>query len=100
MPNSNIKSDPKSVKLEDIGSSTISPATEPTLVKIVGEYAIIIAESGVYTYIGKATIGSLTSASVWQIKRLDETSGLVMKWSDGNANFDNKWDDYLTLSYS
>jgi hypothetical protein len=28
MANSNLKSDPKSIKLDDIGSSTINPATE------------------------------------------------------------------------
>jgi hypothetical protein len=36
MGNSNIKSDPKSVKLEDIGSSLFNPATEETLKSIAG----------------------------------------------------------------
>lgn len=36
MSNSNIKSDPKSVKLEDIGSSLLNPATEETLQSIAG----------------------------------------------------------------
>lgn len=36
MSNANIKSDPKSVKLEDIGASLLNPATEDTLQKLVG----------------------------------------------------------------
>jgi hypothetical protein len=36
MSNSNLKSDPKSVKLEDIGSSLLNPATEETLQSIAG----------------------------------------------------------------
>jgi hypothetical protein len=62
--------------------------------------AVKLATSGNYTYVGKAAIGSLGSASVWQIQRIDQTSGLVIEWADGNANFDNKWNDYLILSYS
>lgn len=36
MANSNIKSDPKKVKLEDLSSSTINPATEETIQSIAG----------------------------------------------------------------
>jgi hypothetical protein len=52
------------------------------------------------TYIGKATIGSATSSAVWQIQRLDESSGLVKTWADSNASFDNVWDDRASLSYA
>jgi hypothetical protein len=45
------------------------------------------------TYIGKATIGSATSSAVWQISKLDTSSGLIKTWADGNANFDNIWGD-------
>lgn len=51
-------------------------------------------------YIGKAPIGSSTSSAVWQIAKLDTTSGLVKTWADGNASFDNVFDDRTSLTYS
>lgn len=51
-------------------------------------------------YLGKAPVGSATSSAVWQIAKLDTTSGLVKTWADGNSNFDNVWDDILTITYS
>ena len=57
------------------------------------------AGSGI-TYIGEAAVGSATSASAWRIKRMTETgSDLVIEWADGNAGFDNVWDDRGSLSY-
>lgn len=56
--------------------------------------------SAVITYVGNAAPGSLTSDAVWQIKRLDSTSGLVVEYADGTADFDNIWDDRAILSYS
>ena len=51
-------------------------------------------------YIGKAPIGSATSSAVWQIARLDTTSGeLVKTWVDGAA-FTQVYDDRESLSYS
>lgn len=55
---------------------------------------------GALTYIGNAVPGSATSDNVWQIKRLDTTSGFKKRWADGNDNFDNIWDNYASLSYS
>lgn len=52
------------------------------------------------TYIGKATIGSATSGAVWQIAKLDTSSGLIKTWADANASFDNVWDDRVSLTYS
>jgi len=52
------------------------------------------------TYIGDAVIWSTTSSAVWRIKRLDETSWLIVLWADSNANFDNIWDDRASLAYS
>lgn len=56
---------------------------------------------GGITYVGKAAVGSATGSAVWQIQRLTETSGdLVVQWADGNASFDNTWDNRASLSYS
>lgn len=52
-------------------------------------------------YIGNAVIGSLNSGAVWQIKRIDKsTLALDKRWADGNALFDNIWDNRASLSYS
>jgi len=52
------------------------------------------------TYIGKAELNAGTNASsVWQIQKIDETSGLILNWAEGNDNFDNVWDDRLNLTY-
>lgn len=50
-------------------------------------------------YIGKAAMGSATSLAVWQIAKLDTTSGLVKTWADGDANFDNIFDNRASLTY-
>lgn len=55
-------------------------------------------------YTGTAPAGSATSASVWRIKKTTIDSmgegDMVVTWADGNANFDNVWDDHLSLTYS
>lgn len=52
------------------------------------------------TYIGKAAIGSDTSTATWQIAKLDTSSGLVKTWADGDASYDNVWDNRATLTYA
>ena len=52
------------------------------------------------TYVGKADAGTATSAALWQILRLDETTGLTTLRADGNASFDNIFDNREALSYS
>ncbi len=57
-------------------------------------------------YQGEAATGSATSAAVWRIKRLTITTDgggnddIATEWADGNANFDNIWDNRLALSYA
>lgn len=51
-------------------------------------------------YIGKAPIASGTSSAVWQVVKLDTTSGLVKTFADGNASFDNVWDNRASLTYN
>lgn len=52
------------------------------------------------TYIGKAAIGAATSSAVWQISKLDTSSGLIKTWADGDTLFNNIWDNRASLSYS
>ena len=56
---------------------------------------------GGITYVGEAIPSSVESSAVWRIKRLDETGpDLDILWADGDASFDNVWDDRASLSYS
>lgn len=63
---------------------------------------IIAANSGDANieYVGKAEPGTATSAASWQIKRLDQTTGLIITYADGDINYDNVWDNRESLSYS
>lgn len=52
------------------------------------------------TYIGDAPIGTATTDSYWRILKIDETTGLVITYAGGNAEFTKTWDDRTSLSYS
>jgi hypothetical protein len=53
------------------------------------------------TYIGFAPPGGATSAAVWMIERLTFSgSDITIEFADGNAEFDNVWNDRASLSYS
>jgi hypothetical protein len=67
------------------------------------QFALRIDDQSVagVAFIGKAPLGSLPSAAVWQIKKIDETgSVLIINWADGDSNFDNIWNDRVSLTYS
>lgn len=55
-----------------------------------------------FAYLGKAQVGSVTSAAVWQIQKLTfgADGDVVITWADGDASFDNIWDNRASLSYS
>lgn len=53
-----------------------------------------------YTYIGNAVIGSSEASAVWQIKRLDATTGLIKLWQDGDDLFNNAWSKREAGNYS
>lgn len=66
-------------------------------------YALYIrANSGdsLVEYLGRAPTGSSTAGAVWQIRKIDETTGTIITWADGNDSFDNIWDNRESLSYS
>jgi hypothetical protein len=64
--------------------------------------ALAIDEQGSnLTYIGIAMLGSLTSDAVWQILKIEKVgSETTFEYADGNDNYDNVWDDHLSLTYS
>jgi len=51
------------------------------------------------TYVGKAAIGSATSDAVWQIQKIDETSGMSITWANSGL-FTAKWTEILTETYT
>lgn len=51
-------------------------------------------------YVGQAEPGSPTSSAVWQISRIDLSSGVVVTWANGNREFKNIWDNRSSLTYS
>lgn len=53
------------------------------------------------TYLGRASVGSSTASAVWQIQKIDEsTSPATIKWADGNASFDNIFNNRTSLTYN
>lgn len=52
-------------------------------------------------YFGYAVVGSLTSAAVWKMfKTTDSATGTTLLYADGNSDYDNIWDDRVSLTYS
>lgn len=62
--------------------------------------AIKVTESGTTTYVGKAAPGASQSSSVWQCMKIDESSGTVVTFADGDSDFDNVATDLTALTYS
>ena len=52
------------------------------------------------TYVGEAALTADPSVAMWRIRELS-TIGTVMiiKWADGNEDYDNVWDDRASLTY-
>lgn len=51
-------------------------------------------------YLAIAAPGSNQSSAVWQARKIDTSSGVVITWADGDASFDNVATDLTALSYS
>ncbi|MBU2613386.1 hypothetical protein KJ925_02940 [Patescibacteria group bacterium] len=88
----------------DVLSSTLptSASTETTLQTISFggfKFTIRLDTVGAIDYVGEAAIGTATSALSWRIKRLDNTTGIVLQWA-GTGVFDQRWDDRATLTYT
>ena len=57
--------------------------------------------SSTVTYVGEAAINSSDSLPVWRIKKLESLGTiLAIRWADGNQNFDNIWDNRVSLTYT
>ena len=86
-----IASDSTGVVSVDDNGGSITTDSQPLSVRM--DYG------ATYLYIGKAAIGSLTSDASWQVQRITQADTTIL-WADGNASFDNIWDNYASLAYS
>lgn len=76
-------------------------AMDVTLIGSGGLATIIDESVSGTTYIGVAQVASLQASGVWQIKRIIESSGITtITYADGNAEFDNVWNNRASLTYS
>jgi hypothetical protein len=93
-PAQTVDAEYREVKVGPEGSLATYAASAPLALKMDEVSASV-------TYIGKARIGTATSAASWQIQKLG-VSGTVttITWADGDASFNNVWDDRAGLSYS
>lgn len=75
----------------DAGTDTLSPlGTAAALDERLDDYT-----TANVTYVGKAAIGSSTASAVWQIQKIDETTGMVISWG-GTGIADQIWDNRAT----
>jgi len=65
------------------------------------DQALILDEGTPNSYHGTAVKGSVTSAPVWRIKRINVVGGVTtVTWADGDSNYDNVWDNRAILTYT
>ncbi len=88
----------------DVLSSTLpsSASTETTLQTISFggfKFTLRLETVGNINYLGEAAIGTATSAASWRIKRIDETTGIIIQWA-GAGIFNQVWDNRNSLGYS
>lgn len=55
---------------------------------------------GDVTYVGVAAPGTSEASAVWQCKKIDQSSGTVVTFADGNSNYDNVATDLTALTYT
>lgn len=75
----------------DAGEGPVAESPRAKRVDFVGDTLI---------YLGEADPGTAESAASWRIKKIDTTGDISILWADGNNNYDNVWDNRLSLSYS
>ena len=68
--------------------------------KITSVLTSRLDEGATYTYVGKATPGASDSDAVWQIIRYPSADFSEGLYADGDASFDNVWEDRESLIYN
>ena len=89
--------------VEDTGAAHVHVKASDVSLGAAVDYASLYDQvSDVLAYAGKALPGTVTSAASWQIKELvfNAAGDVTVTFADGNASFDNIWDNRGSLSYS
>lgn len=91
------------VQVDVLSSALPSSASTETTLQTISfggfKFTLRLATAGDVDYVGEAAIGTATSAASWRIKKVDNTSGIVLQWA-GTGLFDQVWDNRASLSYS
>ncbi|MBI2046239.1 MAG: hypothetical protein HYT28_02370 [Parcubacteria group bacterium] len=92
------------VQVDVLSSALPSSASTETTLQTISfggvKYALRVATVGDIDYVGEATVGTAEGATLWRIKKVDSTSGVVITWADGDAGFNNTWTGYAGHTYS
>jgi hypothetical protein len=81
-------------EIDGSGSSLLAPVSSQVALRLDD------TTTANATYVGIAPIGTAAGTALWQIKKIDETSGMIITWADANSNFDNIWNNRASLTYS
>jgi hypothetical protein len=66
-------------------------------VNLTTDKAQVVYENELIVYVCEASIGITKSTAAWKIRKIDNISGMVITWADGNANYDNVATDLATV---
>lgn len=87
------------IGLVRVNATEYSPDGNVAYQKVTSNLTPRLDEGATYTYVGKAAIGSSDASAVWQIIRYPSADFSEGLYADGDANFDNVWDDRESLTY-
>lgn len=62
--------------------------------------ALKVTVDGTNTFLALAAPGTSQSSALWQCRKIDTSTGVVITWADGNSNFDNVSSDLAALTYT
>ncbi len=96
------------VQVDVVSSALPTDASTETALQTIAfggvQFALRMATVGDFDYVGEATVGTADSGTTWRIKRIDNSSGIVIKWASGTAGLDKIWDNgvtnYASYNYS
>jgi len=94
----------RNVQVDVLSSALPSSASTETTLQTISfggfKFIIRLETVGTIDYVGEAAVGTATSAALWRIKRLDNTTGIIIQWASGTAVFDKIWDNRTAYTYS
>lgn len=67
-----------------------------------GTYSVRVDDAtSTVSYVGESHTGTLPGSAGWRVKRITSSATLTtIEWADGDDNFDNIWDNRVSLNYS